>query len=75
MRVKCPGCEQFTQSNVVDSRKSGKQQAFGQAVSVWRRRQCLECGTRFTTYEITKEQLERLHNDLEALNMLRSVLQ
>ena len=40
--MECPAC-QHEESRVVDSRESGD--------SVRRRRECLECGHRFTTFE------------------------
>jgi len=40
--MKCPRCED-TESKVIDSRSIGD--------GIRRRRQCLACGTRFTTYE------------------------
>lgn len=42
--MRCPSCG-FTESKVVDSRPSEDN------VSIRRRRECLECGQRFTTYE------------------------
>lgn len=39
----CPKCG-YHQSSVVDSRPSGSEQR--------RRRECLKCGERFTTYEV-----------------------
>lgn len=42
--MKCPFCE-FEESKVVDSRPTDE----GEAIR--RRRECLECGKRFTTYE------------------------
>jgi transcriptional repressor NrdR len=46
--VKCPFCGR-TKDKVVDSRESGS----GDAVR--RRRECIECGHRFTTYERIEE--------------------
>lgn len=42
--MKCPYCG-HTDSKVVDSRPAGE------GASIRRRRECLECGRRFTTYE------------------------
>jgi transcriptional repressor NrdR len=42
--MKCPYCE-FSESKVLDSRDSEG------GLSIRRRRECLECGRRFTTYE------------------------
>jgi len=42
--MRCPSCT-YTESKVVDSRPSED------GVSIRRRRECLECGHRFTTYE------------------------
>ncbi len=43
--MKCPACA-YTDSRVVDSRPSAD------GSTIRRRRECLECGKRFTTYEI-----------------------
>lgn len=49
--MKCPFCKEDN-DKVVDSRKSPDE------LSIRRRRQCLECGKRFTTYErVEKHQL------------------
>ena len=42
--MKCPFCE-FDESKVIDSRPTDE----GEAIR--RRRECLSCGKRFTTYE------------------------
>lgn len=43
--LRCPSCKRVTKSIVKDSREAGDG-------SRWRRRrECLECGGRFTTYE------------------------
>lgn len=42
--MKCPFCE-YTESKVIDSRPTDE----GEAIR--RRRECLQCGKRFTTYE------------------------
>ncbi len=46
--MKCPYCE-FMESKVVDSRPTDE----GQAIR--RRRECIDCGKRFTTYEKVEE--------------------
>lgn len=46
--MKCPYCE-FQESKVVDSRPTDE----GQAIR--RRRECISCGKRFTTYEKIEE--------------------
>lgn len=46
--MKCPYCE-FPESKVVDSRPTDE----GQAIR--RRRECMRCGKRFTTYEKIEE--------------------
>jgi len=46
--VKCPFCS-HTRDKVVDSRESGS------GDSIRRRRECLECGRRFTSYERIEE--------------------
>ena len=43
--MKCPVCGQVDRDRVIDSRPSSD------GCSVRRRRECLECGKRFTTYE------------------------
>lgn len=45
----CPNCS-CTESRVIDSR------SFDDGSSIKRRRECLECGTRFTTYERREEE-------------------
>ncbi|MCL2438415.1 MAG: transcriptional regulator NrdR [Coriobacteriia bacterium] len=47
--MNCPKCG-HVDSKVIDSRASESQDA------IRRRRECLECGTRFTTYERREEQ-------------------
>ncbi|WP_302962768.1 transcriptional regulator NrdR [uncultured Adlercreutzia sp.] len=42
--MRCPSCG-YPESKVVDSRSADE------GLSIRRRRECLECGTRFTTYE------------------------
>ena len=42
--MKCPFCE-FEESKVVDSRPTDE------GVAIRRRRECMSCGRRFTTYE------------------------
>ena len=46
--MRCPSCE-YTDSKVVDSRPSDD------GLSIRRRRECLQCGFRFTTYERLNE--------------------
>src|SRR3954463_3579860 len=46
--MKCPFCN-FEEDKVVDSRESKEGE------SIRRRRECLKCGKRFTTYERTDE--------------------
>jgi transcriptional repressor NrdR len=46
--MKCPYCG-FKEDKVVDSRSTGEES------SVRRRRECLKCGKRFTTYEYVEE--------------------
>jgi transcriptional repressor NrdR len=46
--MRCPDCG-YEESKVVDSRTAESQDA------IRRRRECLECGTRFTTYERIEE--------------------
>lgn len=43
--MKCPYC-QYTESKVIDSRPADEGE------KIRRRRECLQCGKRFTTYEI-----------------------
>ena len=45
--MKCPYCG-FRESKVVDSRPAEE------GTSIRRRRECIECGRRFTTYEIVE---------------------
>jgi len=48
--MKCPFCE-FTETKVVDSRLGRE------GNNIRRRRECIECGRRFTTYERVEETL------------------
>ena len=48
--MECPDCGK-TENKVIDSRISKD------GVAISRRRQCLICSSRFTTYESTQEQL------------------
>ena len=47
--MKCPSCG-YEKSTVIDSRP------FDENNSIKRRRECIRCGTRFTTYEIIDQQ-------------------
>ena len=47
--MQCPNCG-CVDSKVIDSR------SFEEGTSIKRRRECLECGTRFTTYERREEE-------------------
>jgi len=59
----CPHCKTMTEAGVVDSRASNQ--------AIRRRRKCENCGQRFTTYEMTMEQLPAYENaepdDLDAI--------
>jgi len=48
--MECPKCGK-TNDKVIDSRPTKDK------ISIWRRRQCLACSTRFTTFEGTEESL------------------
>ena len=50
--MRCPECERDTKQKVIDKRNNGPEN------SIRRRRECLECGTRFTTYELRSDCLE-----------------
>ena len=56
-------CE-HKRTGVTDSRPGSELYKAGRAYGSvqTRRRECLDCGERFTTYEIRKEDLERLAN-------------
>ena len=45
--MRCPSCG-YQESKVVDSRSADD------GASIRRRRECLQCGTRFTTYELAR---------------------
>ncbi len=58
----CPnGCT--APSSVVVSRTGGERPGVLKQVPVYRRRECSECGVRWTTYEVTATDLE--HNTEE----------
>ena len=46
--MRCPSCKK-TEDKVIDSRSSGDE------TTIRRRRECLKCGRRFTTYERVEE--------------------
>ncbi|MFH1665500.1 MAG: transcriptional regulator NrdR [Candidatus Omnitrophota bacterium] len=46
--MRCPGCKSM-EDKVIDSRMSGE------GLSIRRRRECLKCGKRFTTYEYVEK--------------------
>lgn len=50
-RFYCPDCRTGQPSKVIDSRSSV-------GGTIRRRRECLRCGGRFTTYEMTETQVE-----------------
>lgn len=50
--MKCPHCNAENKTKVVDKRNNGMEG------SIRRRRECLRCGTRFTTYELRDDLIE-----------------
>lgn len=50
--MECPKCEKETKTKVIDKRNNGPYD------SIYRRRECLECGTRFTTFEFRKDEID-----------------
>lgn len=48
----CPECGSANSSKVVDKRNNGPED------SIRRRRECLDCGKRFTTFELRSDMLE-----------------
>lgn len=62
--MKCPKCG-FGDSAVVDSRPIKNA-----GLSIRRRRECLRCGNRFTTYEILGTQLEQINELIRQLEEL-----
>jgi len=68
--LSCPWCG-GSDSSVSDSRKTIPRT---EAIPAkYRRRKCLACEKRFTTYEITKQNLEKFLAYRKALLMLREV--
>ena len=71
--MQCPNCG-FVESKVVDSRSSED------GLAIRRRRECLECGTRFTTYERREEipvMIEKRNGSIEPFDrskLIRSLL-
>lgn len=47
-RMKCPACRSF-KNTIIDTRPSARRD------NVRRRRECLNCGQRFSTYEVAAE--------------------
>ena len=60
--MNCPNCNSSNKSHVVDTRRHPD--------SVRRRRECPDCGHRFTTHEIAASELEKLQR-WERLKELR----
>ncbi len=54
--MKCPKCGS-TKSKVVNARKD-LHELERKENAIYRRRECLECGERFTTYELRADQIE-----------------
>ena len=52
--MRCPECFEIGKSKVIDSRNSIPNEIMMKR----RRRECLNCGHRFTTYEILSENIE-----------------
>lgn len=50
--MECPNCERETRQKVIDKRNNGPEN------SIRRRRECLTCGERFTTYELRSDMIE-----------------
>ena len=50
--MRCPQCLKETKQKVIDKRNNGPEN------SIRRRRECLECGARFTTYELRNDRIE-----------------
>ena len=44
--MECPDCDRETKQKVIDKRNNGPNG------TIRRRRECCECGTRWTTYEV-----------------------
>ena len=59
--MRCPYCS-YSESKVIDSRPAEE------GTTIRRRRECLSCGKRFTTYEIMErpvDQIERVADEIE----------
>ena len=54
--ILCPECGS-KDNGVADTRSNDKPRG------IYRRRVCKECGLRFTTYEITEEDFDRIKNN------------
>ena len=74
--MKCPYCD-FTDSKVIDSRPTEE------GTSIRRRRECISCGKRFTTYEkvesipvmvIKKDQTREPFDRNKVLNGMEGIL-
>lgn len=50
--MNCPNCGYLNYSRVIDKRNSGPED------SIRRRRECMNCGTRFTTYELRSDMID-----------------
>ena len=65
--MKCPKCRK-TKSQVVDSRPAKDK------FSIWRRRECLSCSTRFTTFEATEVLVSKV-TQLEVIELRNKLKQ
>lgn len=67
----CPQCRKPVHTKVIDSRGTS---VGGQPNSIRRRRVCLICQTRFTTYEVTLEQLTAIDEKTVKVEMLQAAI-
>jgi len=54
--MKCPRCLAFNNSKVLDSRPKEN--------NIYRRRKCLECGQRWTTFELSFKEIRDFYEDI-----------
>ena len=64
--MKCPRCNS-ARFRIFDSRNSSRFIKISFKNSFRRRRKCLDCGLRFTTYEVLEEELSSIEDRLHAL--------
>ena len=64
--IDCPHCGEWCVSRVFNTRPVGN--------SIYRRRKCMNCGKRFTTYEIDANTFKELSKNLDILSRIQNII-